>query len=406
MQKKKTILLLGAGHEQVIAINEAKSLGYIVVACDENTSAPGLQLAHVGLTLNIRDVDALIQVGLKHNIDGIFCHAVEIPHIVAKVAKALNLNGLSPHIAELCTHKQQRIAALETAHIPVASHAFADSKASLIEAAKSLGYPLVIKPTNTAGSRGVQLVISEESLLSAYEEAMQYTASSIVVLEQYLTGPQVSTESVVHDGVVHTFALADRNYAQSDIFYPYFIEDGINYPSSLPATIQHKILDLVTQTINALGIDFGAAKGDIIIHNGEPHIIEMASRTSGGWFGAGSIPIATGINALKPLLQMSVGDTPDLDALIPTRQLYCAQRYWIPKHQAIFQSAHGFESVKVMPGVEMFNTFFPPTGTPISKARHHAQRYAQVICSGDSRQDAMYRAQAAIDAIQVKLNPI
>ena len=73
-----------------------------------------------------------------------------------------------------------------------------------------------------------------------------------------------------------------------------------------------KVVRLVEKTIRTLGINYGSAKGDIIIHEGKPFILEMACRTSGGWFCAGSIPAATGINALNPLIKIAVGDTPDL----------------------------------------------------------------------------------------------
>jgi biotin carboxylase len=152
----------------------------------------------------------------------------------------------------------------------------------------------------------------------------------------------------------------------------------------------------------ALGIDSGAAKGDIIIHDGIPHIIEMASRTSGGWFGAGSIPKATGVNPLKPLLQISMGEQPDLDALTPIRSLGCAQRYWIPQESSIFHSASGLEEIQNMPGVEMFNAFFPVAGSRLEKAHHHAQRYAHVICTGADREEAISRADAAIRSIEVE----
>jgi len=163
------------------------------------------------------------------------------------------------------------------------------------------------------------------------------------------------------------------------------------------------VINMVERAISTLGIDFGAAKGDIIIHEGVPHIIEMASRTSGGWFGAGSIPKATGVNPLKPLLQMAVGDRPDLEALESTRMLGCAQRYWIPRGDAIFHSASNLKEIENMLGVEMFNAFFPPSGTRLIKAHHHAQRYAQVICTGPNRDEAIARAEAAISAIQVNL---
>ncbi len=403
---KKTILILGAGIEQCIAIQEAKQLNLRVVACDGNPAAPGLKLADLGLVVDIKDSARLTSLGREQRINGVFCHAVEIPEVVADVAKSLGLPGLSPHTARLCKNKSQRLEVLKSAGVPVADFAVVEQRSELVEKATLFGFPLVIKPIDTAGSRGVQLIRGPRELLSAYEEAMHYTVNSTVIIERYLQGSQVSTESILYAGEIHTFAFADRNYDRANEYAPYFIEDGINFPSALPEDLQQRVLKQVNKAIEVLGIDFGAAKGDVLIHEGVPHIIEMASRTSGGWFGAGSIPIATGVNALKPLLQMSVGDRPDLSCLEPTRQLGCAQRYWIPKAPALFQRASGFDLVKSMPGVAMFDDFFPKPGLVIDKAHHHAQRYAQVICTGKTRDEAIFRAEAAIAAIEVEATPL
>lgn len=397
----KKLLVLGAGQEHCIAITAAKRLGYRVVACDANPEAPGLTVADVAIVADIRNISELIKIGQRYSVDGVFCHAVEIPDVVATVADKLGLPGLQPQIARLCTNKSDRILALQNSGIPVADFRFVASRKDLVTIGPSFGFPFILKPVDNAGSRGVQLVRNEQELLSAYDEAMQYSRNSAVLIERKLSGPQISTESVVYKGKVHTFAFADRNYAKGESFAPYFIENGINFPSLLPQRLQVEVIELVEKTINVLGINFGAAKGDIIIHEGVPHIIEMASRTSGGWFGAGSIPAATGVDPLKPLLQMSVGDLPDMASLSPTRMLGCAQRYWIPEKDAIFHSVSGLENVPQMPGVEIFNSFFPAAESRICKAQHHAQRYAQVICIGQTREEAIYRAEAAIKSIVV-----
>jgi biotin carboxylase len=399
----KSILLLGAGQEQCIAINAARALGYRVIAADRDALAPGLQMADLGVQMEIHDPNPLVELGRTHHISGVFCHAVEIPEVVAEVAQRLSLPGLSPETARRCTRKDERIALLKASGIPVADFRVAKSRDELLSIASDLGLPLVLKPVDNAGSRGVQLIEEFDMLFAAYDEAMLYSRSPKVLIEQYLRGPQISTESVVYEGQVHTFAIADRNYANEDFYAPYFIEDGINFPSALSAEIQAKVCDVVNRSISALNIAMGAAKGDIIVHEGVPHVVEMASRTSGGWFGAGSIPIATGVNPLRPLLQMCMGETPDLGALKPSRHLGCAQRYWIPKCSSLFHSASGFETVAKMPGVEIFNAFFPARGTKMTKASHHAQRYAQVICTAGSREEAMRRADDAIAAIRVTL---
>jgi biotin carboxylase len=397
----KSILIVGAGIEQVLAIRQAKDLGLRVIACDGNPSAPGLQEGDIGRAADIKDEKLLAALAEEFNVDGIFCHAVEIPHIIARVAKKMNLPGLDPEIALRATNKVMRINRLTKCNIPCARFETSKNETKLNEKAERIGFPLVVKPVDSAGSRGVRIVESGDDLQDAYQTAMNYSGAKEVLLEELLAGPQVSTESLIYKGKVYTFAFADRNYSQS--YYPYFVENGINFPSVLPQNLQESICNLVEKTIICLGIDFGAAKGDIIVDKGQPKIIEMAARTSGGWFGAGSIPIATGINMLKPLIQMAVRDEPDLLSLSPTRMLGCAQRYIIPTEDGIYAGITGIEEALQIPGVSM-STFFPPhAGARIRKATNHAERYGQLICTGRTREEAIERCETAVAKIKIHL---
>lgn len=400
----KTLLLLGAGLEQTLALDQAKQLGYRVIAVDGNPKAPGLQLADVGIAANIKDAEAMIAVGREHAVDGVFCHAVEIPGITARVAQALNTPGLTPEIADRATNKAQRIQRFKEAGVPCADFRFAVSKAELTAAARELGFPLVIKPVDNAGSRGVRIVTQAADLEAAYEEACGFSQQAGVLLEEVLSGPEISTEAVVFQGHIHPFAFADRNYERNPEHFPYFVEDGINFPSQLPDDIQAQVTRTAMQAIEALEIDFGAAKGDLILHNGKVKVIEMASRSSGGWFGAGSIPIATGGNMLKPLIQMAVGDTPDLEAIKPRFQKPCAQRYWIPAKPGTVTQVSGLEAAAAAPGVMMFTPFPPAVGDRIQKAANNAQRFAQVICTGETLQEAIDHCDYALKQINIEVD--
>ena len=399
----KTILLLGAGPEQAIAIQEAKKLNYSVIACDQNPKAKGFNYADISLVLDINDIEAVNEVATKYSVDGIFCHAVEIPHVVSEVASRMGLPGISPQIARRATNKIERIIHLHNNQIPCASFEIVKNKNELIEKAEKIKFPLILKPVDCAGARGVQLVDCFDNLKKAYQEAIQYSKEEQVLLEEVLCGPEVSTESVVYKGKIHTFALADRNYTNAEKFKPFFIEDGINYPSELSKELQEEIYSLVEKTISVLQIEFGAAKGDIIIDKGTPKIIEMAARTSGGWFGAGSIPAATGCNMLKPLLQMSVGDDPDLDALNATRNLGCAQRYIIPTDSGVLEAINGCEDALMMPGVVMSELFLPEIGATINNATSHADRFGQIICTAKTRSESIELCEAAISKIEIKI---
>jgi len=108
LDRKKTIMFLGAGEEQCEAIEIALDLGLKVVAVDGNPKAVGLKIADIGINADIKDVQAMIDIGKQYNIDGVMTHAVEIPQIVAKVAKALSLPGISPEVAERATSRSCR----------------------------------------------------------------------------------------------------------------------------------------------------------------------------------------------------------------------------------------------------------------------------------------------------------
>ena len=396
----KVVLILGAGREQVLAIKKAKSLGYRTIACDIAEDAPGLDHADVSYIVDIRDVDAICEIGRAHRVNGVFSHAVEIPEIVAVVSKRLGLPGLDYEVADLCTNKSRRIAKLRESGLNVADYWYIDKRGELKDLAKTLIYPVVIKPVDSAGARGVVLVESRDEIEFAYEKAAEASRSNRVLIESFLEGDQLSTESVVYNGKIKTFAIADRNYTRNATFKPYFIEDGINFPSCLPDETIARVLEVVEKTIKALGINYGAAKGDILIKEGTIYVIEMACRTSGGWFGAGSIPIATGVDALTPLLQMSVSDEPDMSLLEPTMMSGCAQRYWIPEKDLRLQAISGLDCVPSMPGVKMFEVFFPAIGSRITKAQSHSDRYAHVICVGCDRSEAVFNAENAISQIR------
>ena len=154
------------------------------------------------------------------------------------------------------------------------------------------GRDLVIKPVDSRGSRGVQRVAQVEDLAKAFFFARSHSPSERVMVEQYLSGPQVSTESVVVDGsLLHARLLGpqlriSRSLRARSSSRMAAICRAICRPRCRPRSRQ-----LVGQAAAALGIVNGTVKGDIVIHDGEPHVIELAARLSGGFFCTREIPL-------------------------------------------------------------------------------------------------------------------
>jgi len=401
---RKTILILGAGTEHQIAIKLAKNLGYKVIVVDADPKAPGLTFADVAIVADIKNINKMVEVGKKYKVDGVFVHAVEISHIVSRIAKALGLPGIDPKVADRTTFKSQRIKFLQKARINVPKFFVVKSLVELEKSAQKIGFPVVVKPIDNAGSRGVRIVENARDLKKAYNELLKYTHSQEALVEEFLQGPEISTESVVYNGKIYTTGFGDRNYQRNKEFYPYFMEDGHNVPSILPQKLQKKIIKEIEKAIKALGIKWGVAKGDILLHNNKVYILEMASRTSGGWFCAGTVPLATGVNILKSLIRMSVNDTVDLNDLKPTIYKVACQRYIIPNQSGKFVKFIGVNKARKMPGVKMLEMFKSPVkGESIRKATNHAERFGQIIAVGKDIKDATKKCENAIKCIKIVL---
>ncbi|RMH08880.1 MAG: ATP-grasp domain-containing protein [Nitrospirae bacterium] len=400
--RKKKILLLGAGREQLAAIHAAQEIGLSVLAVDGNLHAPGLRVADHGVHLDIRDTDAVTMLAKAERVDGVFCHAVEIPYIVATVAQRLGLPGLDPEVALRATHKALRYRCLAARHVPCPRYAVVETVDQARESADLLGFPVVMKPVDNAGARGVRKVSCPSEIDMSFHWALRYSSEPVVLVEEWLEGPEISTESVIVDGQIVTTGFADRNYALKQRFAPYCLEDGHTIPSCLPASDQTAVLQVVEQAIRALGITWGVAKGDLILTNKGPKVLEIAARTSGGRFCSDMVPLATGVNILKPLLLMAVGETVDLDLLSPRFHRAAAQRFvWPPPGRVVHLA--GIEEAKIQPGIhDIVLDESLQIGSIIHPMTSHADRVGHVIASGETREQAVRRAEEAVQMISIE----
>jgi biotin carboxylase len=335
----------------------------------------------------------------------VFAHAVENAGVVARVAKRLGLPHLDPDVADGATNKARRIAILAAAGIAVAPFAEVRSLAEAGNAATRIGYPVVVKPLDNAGARGVKKIAREKKLAQGFREAVSHgRKNKNVLIEKFLEGYEISTESVVIGGTIVTTGFADRNYTRAREFAPYFIEDGHNVPSTISTRMRRKIERVVERAIRALGINQGVAKGDILVQGTDVYVIEMAARTSGGWFAAGTVPLATGINILKPLIKIAVGEIVTLKDVQAKRHRAACQRYIIPSQEGLFDHLEGVSAARRMPGVKVLQVFhLPKRHEMIHKARSNADRFGHLIAVGDTVTQATRRCEKAMQKIRVVL---
>src|SRR6185436_11430998 len=179
--------------------------------------------------------------------DGVICVAADAPITVATVAERLGLPGISVATAELACDKLRMKERFADAGVPVPWFSAVETPQALQRIAIERGSNLVIKPADSRGSRGVQRVAQVQDLTQAFLLARSHSPTERVIVEQYLEGPQVSTESVIVDGRCFTPGFSDRNYEFLDRYAPFFIENGGDLPSHLSPEIQTKVKNVVAR---------------------------------------------------------------------------------------------------------------------------------------------------------------
>jgi biotin carboxylase len=262
------------------------------------------------------------------------------------------------------------------------------------------GRDLVIKPVDSRGSRGVQRIAKVEDLTAAFLLARSHSPTERVMVEQYLEGPQVSTESIVMGGRCFTPGFSDRNYEHLEKYAPFFIENGGDLPSHLPDSIQDKVKDLVGRAASALGVTDGTVKGDIVVHRGEPYVIELAARLSGGFFCTREIPLNTGVDFIGAAIRVALGEPVSEDELTPKYQHAVIQRYAFPSAGTV-TAIRGETEARAVPGIAevvvtaRLGDVIPPAGDKRPSA-------AMVLASGETRELALQAANDALALIQVE----
>src|ERR1700742_885843 len=274
--------------------------------------------------------------------------------------------------------------------VPVPWFSAVETPQALQRIAIERGSDLVIKPADSRGSRGVQRVAQVEDLGKAFMLARSHSPTERVMVEKYLSGPQVSTESIVIGGGCFTPGFSDRNYEYLERYAPFFIENGGDLPSHLPQDIQAKVRDLVGRAASAMGITDGTVKGDIVVHNGEPYVIELAARLSGGFFCTREIPLNTGVDFIGAAIRIALGESVGEEEMTPKHSVPVVQRYAFPKPGTV-TAVLGAEEARHMPGIaELVIT--ARLGDVIPPAGDKRPSGAMVLATGADRNAALEAA--------------
>lgn len=299
----KKILILGAGEMQVPIIKKAKELGLFTIVADFSSTAPGFEFADKALNISTLDVEQCTKDAEKCHIDGILTTSDQPVVTVSRVARYLGLPSMGCQLAEICTNKSKQRLIFSQLNIP--SPKF--TEVASLDALKEINnFPVIIKPIDSSGSRGVKKVNSLSELEKQYPITLSESKQNVILVEQYIKGCEYSVETVSYDDKHHIIAITEKKLINNN--EGYFVEGCHIIPAQLGYKEEKLINDTILRLLNLLNVNNTPCHIELKIFESKVYIIEVACRLGGDYITSNLVPNATGIDMLKSLIDISLGN--------------------------------------------------------------------------------------------------
>lgn len=393
--KGKTILIIGGGLLQIPIIETAKSMGLQVVVADMNPDSPGFKISDKKIIMSTKDIEGMVREAKKFvqetNIHAVITAGTDASMTVSAVANALGLLGMRYVDAEACSNKVKMRKRLKEHNVPIPNFAEVWSISDARDALSFLKFPLVMKPSDNMGARGVIKVDSLEELHQAFKHSKKFSPTGEMILEEYMNGPELSVDAISYYDKIKMTGIADRIIERE----PYFIEIGHTMPSQLSKKIIDEVEHVMKQGMKALGIHLGVGKGDIKVTETGVKVGEIAARLSGGFMSAYTFPYSSGINLNKAAIQIAFGEEPD--ELNETKNLVSIERAIISNPGKII-SITGVEEAS---RIKEVNHIFMQSkvGDIINEPTNNIEKSGHVIITSEN----LEKAEKVFEEVKMKI---
>jgi biotin carboxylase len=315
--------------------------------------------------------------------------------VTARAAARLGLPGADPAAVERCRDKRRQRLALRGAGVAVPAFSAADSPGAAVEAALAIGFPVVVKPVDGTGSRGVRLCCDPAEvhhhtagLLAASGDERGRPTIPAVLVEEYVGGPEVSVETFGTEIVGVTAKHLGR--------LPSFVECGHDFPAHPPVDEAGPV---ALGAVEALGLGFGPAHTELRLGRGGPVVIEVNSRLAGGRI-PNLVRLATGIDLVGATIDAVIGAAQPMARAGPG---HASIRFLVPPQVGRVRRTGGVAAAAGVPGVVDVAIAARP-GQRVGGTGSFLDRLGHVIAAGPTATGARTAAETALALLEVDID--
>ena len=387
-------LVVAGGLAQIELINQLKERGITTVLIDGNPNALARPYADKFYQMAIFDIEAVKNLAVEEKVDFLItCCADQVLLVVAQVSEMLGLPCyIDYQTGQNVSDKKYMKKIFHENNIPTSRHV--EMTELDWERIKELQYPLVVKPVDAYSSRGVRKAQNPEELELYFGEAAQISRAGGVIVEEFVSGTEISVDVYVEDGVAKVLCVSNsEKIADADRF---IIFRG-RYPVAASPEIMEQIRVVAQQIADAFQLKDAPMLIQMINTGERVSVLEFCART-GGNMKYLLIKRSCGFDVIKAVIDLAVGEKPHVELREPESKyivndfIYCKP--------GVFDR---FEGVEEMLEQGMITDFRPlrPRGFKVFGVASSSDRIAGFTVQADTLEEFNRKHRAAVENLKV-----
>jgi biotin carboxylase len=389
---------IGGGLLQVPVIEAIRECGFGVIVSDANPDCVCAPKADLFFRADIFNIEDHIKIGAdyKGKVLAVICAGIDAIVTQAELAKYLGVAGIDPDMARMIHNKASFREAMKMLGYPTPDFILLNEKTHWLDFVREHDR-FIIKNTDNSASRGTRIMGRNNNQLEIerqIEMAQRSSRSGIAIMESVFTGTEHTVETIIDANGFHPCFITDRHFDYTD---GYTMETGLRHPSVLPEYIQRKAYSIAQNLAYDLGINIGAFKLDIMVTDEGIRILEATTRLSGGYDCQYVVPLATGKNIVKAIVETHLFGKFNPDYLVPKHNKVVLTGSNFPKPGKVI-AINGIKTAKKYADQVFIRK---DVGNTVEPYIDCGKRVNFVIASGGTESEAKDKLQNALNSIEV-----
>jgi phosphoribosylglycinamide synthetase, ATP-grasp (A) domain len=369
------ILVLGAGSLQVPLIEAIQSRGYNPVVVSLYGDEPGMQMVKDKVIGDFCEEQEMLQVAKEWNVCAVVTDQTDLPvRTMAYINDSLGFPSIGYKTACLFTDKFLMREKCKEIGVKTISYALVNSLDEAMAFFRSHSHSAILKPINNQGSKGVYKVCSEEELKNKYTKATEYSRDEPILIEEFITGPELVIEALTLNGIIINLVCGDTHYF--DIEDVFAARERV-FPSNLDPQLVNQALELNKTIVKGFGLNQGITHGEYIIDGDIVYLIEIAARGGGVYISSDIIPLMTGLKTTDLIVDIATKKYVPIPVIEQKEKVSCYIAFFLPEGE--ITEINGVDNVRTLPYIHHNNLDTLYLGKKIGRNIDKTSRYFMIL---------------------------